>query len=388
MFSCKTNYYVKQKNQIHFSEKFSDKNLQYIESGKSSKFVECTPILWAMQIDRSNYKPDILLKLKKYYKTCTRGIKPKIGFYISGTTSKSYSDLKYYPDETITKEEIGITNLLPIHFGSDIRRQIINISNKNTVNKLVDLIIKKVQTEMPFSDFIMLDNVSALYNWYGANANSKMYYYLQTLRNKAHENNLELFINVGHAAWQWDQYDWITLADGISVEQTLMWPIRKGNIADPEKIAKELKAYRYILDKNKTILLFPYCYNTCLDSKACPNNKDCSYSKEQIQDNKVRIDYLTVAAALLIREPRDKLFIAPKSKFTNNFTYNWITWVKDFGKPISPAQYEGFIWTREFQNATLTVDFKDENIIITNKKNFRKFFLGSHKIIPSISLSN
>lgn len=136
--------------------------------------------------------------------------------------------------------------------------------------------------------------------------------------------------------------DFVGVTDGLLFESPLHDNVIAGGGGD---VAAELAVYRTVLDAGLFMGLVPRNVGGWTTPQKIAEQRMCA------------------GAAMLIWKPGDALCVSMSDAAP--VTYDWFTWKATLGWPLGAYTRSGLVFTREFVNGTLTVDFGAKTAVVT-----------------------
>lgn len=254
--------------------------------------------------------------------------RPLVGRYFSACSVRERT--RFHPPETAPYELLR-DDLLPNTWGGEAGRRLVDLRKPAARAKLVRHFIETARAE---GDFLALDNFTVEYftpaGLQAAEWDAAQYALLAELRAAADAARVRIVINASTRP----EKTWAKLiekVDGLLFEM----PVHPNVQKRPEILVAELAAYRAALDRGVFVGLIP-------DPKAVG---------------------LVAAAAMLIREPGDPLFVSPRDSVPTAAA--WMHWPAAWGPAEGRYERDGSRFTRTFARARLEIDFATGAIAVT-----------------------
>lgn len=256
--------------------------------------------------------------------------------YFSGGQVRERDKMLAYPNECIEKESVPPKWLMPAPY-----QTYVNLGRRDVRQLWANMIVNAVK-DRGFKG-LMLDNIvhpSANAAWFPWLATCD---FLQFLRTRLRSKKMRLLANVAVAPVAMSNRDVGLLAksvDGILLEMPLVADAR----STAEKVRRQIEIYRRWLGRGKIVVLIPL-------------EAGKGYTLEEAR--------LIAAYAMMIREPRDALFV---SALAWQALPDWATWPEQFGKPLKPAVVtempDAIYIGRRFERSTISIRFSDGVVTI------------------------
>ncbi len=159
---------------------------------------------------------------------------------------------------------------------------------------------------------------------------------IKRTRDKLHTVGKRLIANGSGSPWHWPA-GVVEAGDGFSIEMPLLntWQL---DYPSQSQVIMELNKYREILDADKMFTL-----------------------------RTVNLDwYPSIAAAvMMIRQPGDAAFLNIGYQYWVDENPGWLGWPQQAGPALGPYTVSNNVFTRAFQNGTITVNFYTRQVTVT-----------------------
>lgn len=257
------------------------------------------------------------------------------GTYLSGTECRKLAQMAKFPPESIPYESVSPPHFLTPYDEAG-RRASVNMVLPAARKQMADLIIAEALGRGVRAVF--LDNMShpstggTLATW------AAVCDYLRTIRTALNANGMRLMVNLAVQPYYLAGNDAAlaaTAVDGFNFEQPFHWLYCR---PFPDRVVTEINVYRGWLDAGMHLSIM-------------------AAHSEIVYDQSRRFQEARVLAGMcmMVRRPGDSIGV-PRSYFET--PPDWVNWPAQFGAALGDYQISmpGPVLTREFQNATITVD--------------------------------
>ncbi len=257
-----------------------------------------------------------------------------VGVDLSAVFAAETGSDPFDPPRYLTWEAIGLDHLYET-YGDTTRRLISNTAHDN----LARLIVEEARKH---GDFLLISDLPDLWTVSAA----VWSILLEKIKKESDAVGFPVVVRFTVPRLEMRQTTFMDDLDGVFMAEAAN-PFNRMVDTDTLLIRNELDEYRRLLDSGRLVLLTP----------GLGGSDEYTFRQTRI----------VAAAAMMIREKGDAIFVGADWNILAGRDNAWSTWPARFGDPIAPAVREGWIWRREFAGGTMTVDFQQETITETVK---------------------
>lgn len=294
-------------------------------SAPAADAVLAPPVVWAAQSELKAHSKAARPQLVSFLRAKQPDL--RLGCYFTAVTVRPQP--LFEPAETVPYDLVKDALLATGWDKNEPQRRYIDIRRPDVRQKMAEYFVRTAKEQQAY--FLALDNFTFEFwnppevpaaEWHDA-----QYALLQEIYTQAHQVNLLVVANTATNPPQtWPKL--LDKADGFVFEMPISRKIRENG----QWVELQLQAYRLALDRGLFVGLIPY-----RDSVG-----------------------VTAAAAMLVREPGDALFVAPREYQPKSA--DWMDWPAKWGKALGKYKRDGTRFEREFERAKLVVDFAKDLI--------------------------